>query len=304
MSTIRFFPHVQSLNSTYYSGIVGYTVNGNTQRSVMAHDGQVDPTHVAVLDQKPDITTRTVDVATVLAAVGFNGLALTEMTTWFQKGKDCGTRDATAVHAKAVATGGCAVMRALRAAHNQVVIAEIQSFLKSSDGLTDPLAWSYTQSLAGSVSAAAHYTLGPVYVTPSGGSRTQITVQDWELDPGIDVEPESDDGLTYPTYVGINKREPKVSINTPDIDHTNVIDMNGTIGEAELFLRKISEGGEGARVADGTAEHIKITIADGLILTDNVNAETDGKAQANMMVDCSYDGSNAIVVLEFDQAIA
>lgn len=303
MASIRSYPHAVSVNSSYFSGITGYDLNGNTQWSVESHDGEVDPSFVAVLDHKPDFTLRSQGVGSILAAVGFGGIALTDLTVLWKRGKDCGTRDSGSVHAKTVATSGCAVMRPLKATHNQIVEAEIQAYLKSSDGLTDPLTWSYTQALAGTISDVAHFTLGPVFVTPDGGSRTQITVSEWEVDPGIEVEPESHDGVPFPTYIGISQRMPKATLTTPDINHTQVVNMNGQIGSIELFLRKLAEGGTGSRVSNATEEHIKITLADGMLITDRVSAETKGQAAANIVFDATRNGTDAIMVIEFDAAI-
>lgn len=306
MASTRWYPHAMSVNETYFSGIRGYSHNGNTERSLEYHDGEVDPSYVATLDSKPDLSVRTVDIAGLLAAVQFDGLVLTELTAWWKKGADCGTRagSAATVHAKSVATSGCAVMRALRASHNQVVEAEVQAFLKSSNGLTDPWTWSFGAALAGAIADVDHFTLGPVFVTPSGGSRTQITVSDWEVDPGITVDPESHDGVPFPTFIGISKRAPKASLTTPDLDHTATVNMNGVVGSIELFLRKLNEGGTGGRVANATEEHIKLTLADGLLITETASAETDSESSASMVFDGTRDGTDPILEIEFDVAIA
>jgi len=51
----RWYPHAVSVNGTYFSGIQSYTMNGNVQKGIMAHDGQVDPSFACVLEQKPEI---------------------------------------------------------------------------------------------------------------------------------------------------------------------------------------------------------------------------------------------------------
>lgn len=304
MAMVRIYPHCVSVNSSYYSGIDGYEVNGNVQRSAEIHDGKVDPSYVATLEHKPDFTVRTKGVATLLAAIGFGGIALTDLTVHWKRGVSGGTRASGSVHAKTVATSGVAVMRPLRASHNQVVTAEFQAFLLSSTGLADPLTWTFSQALAGTIADVAHFTLGPVYVTPSGGSRTQIEVSEWELDPGIQIEPESSDGLPFPTYAGISERKPRAMFKTMDVNHLNTVNMNGRIGSVELFLRKLAEGGAGGRVANATEEHIKITIADGLILTDRAAAELSGQSAFDMAIDATRDGTNPIVDIDFDVAIA
>lgn len=304
MSSIRSYPHAVSINSTYYSGIVGYSVNPNTEKAILHHDGLVDPVYACALNQKPEISIRSVDLANVLAAVDFSGVALTELTTWFQKGADCATRASGTDHTKIVATSGCAVLMPLRATNNQIVEAEVQAYLKSSTGLADPFTITTGISLAGSTAATAKYTMGPVYITPSGGSRAQLTVSDWEFDPGIEIEAISDDGLPFPTYIAIHRRAPKFRCTYVDMSKLATYTFNGALGSIEAFLRKVSETGAGSRVANATEEHIKITIADGRYQTDDSSVDDGSTATGTLMHDATYDGTNPIVDIEFDVAIA
>lgn len=306
MASVRWYPHALSVNTTYFSGIRGYTPNANVERSLEHHDGEADPSFVATTNHKPDLAVRTVDVGGLLAAVQFDGLVLTELTAWWKKGADCGTRvaAATAAHAKSVATSGCMVMQSLRATHNEVVEAEVMAYLKSSDGLADPWTWTFSSALSGSIADVDHYTMGPVYFTPDGGARGAITASSWELDPGIEVTPESFDGVPFPTFLGISKRSPKATISTPDIAHLAVANQNGVVGTLELFLRKLAEGGTSGRVANATEEHILITIADGLLVAESANAETDSESGAQLVFDATRNGTDPIVLIEFDQAIA
>jgi hypothetical protein len=143
-----------------------------------------------------------------------------------------------------------------------------------------------------------------VFVTPDGGARTQISVSEWEVDPGIEVEPESHDGVPYPVFIGIGTRAPKATLTTPDINHLSLVNMNGRIGSIELFLRKLAEGGAGGRVANATEEHILITLADGLMITERASAESKGAASGNIVFDATRNGTDAIMAIEFDVAIA
>ena len=304
MATTKYYAHAIDLNGTYYSGVERSSMNGNTERSVIHTDGQVDPTNAALLSAAPALTVTTYNVAGLLAAVDFDGVAISSLTAFWKKGADCGTRASGSSHVKGVATSGCAVMRSLSASQGQRTTAEVEFFLNSSDGLTNPWTMSYSQALGGTLAEVTHYTMGPVFVTPSGGSRTQITASAWSLDPGIEVEQVATDGNTYPTYTGINKRAPTGSITTPDIAHVSTIPITGIVGSVEFFLRKISESTTSGRVSDAALEHIKITIADAKITAETSEANTDGSGTAEIAIDATYDMSNAIVAIAFDQAIA
>lgn len=300
----RWYIHAVSVNGTYFSGITSYTMNGNVQKGIMGHDGQVDPTFAAVLEQKPDLVIRTCDLSGLIEAVGFNALPVTELIVWWQKGVSCGTRASGSVHLKATAALGCAVMRTIAPQHNQVCEAEVQIFVRSSNGIADPWVWTESQALGGTIAPVDHFTLGPVYVTPDGGSRTNIPVNDWSLDPGINAEPVSNDGVSFADYVRIDKREPKFECTTPDVELVGDFPMNGVVAATEFFLRKISPGTAGGRVANATEEHIKFTIADGLGTMDTLQGDHGSEASAKFSLDATYNGTNAIVVIDFTAAIA
>jgi len=299
----RWYPHAVSVNGTYFSGIQSYTMNGNVQKGIMAHDGQVDPSFACVLEQKPDIVIRTVDLSGLIEAVGFNGVAVTELIVWWQKGVSCGTRASGSVHLKATASLGCAVLRTIAPQHGQICEAEVQIFVRS-NGTDDPWTWTASQALGGTVAAVEHFTLGPVYVTPDGGTRTNVPVNDWSLDPGINAEPVSNDGKAYPDYVRIDKREPKFDCSTPDVGLVTTLTMNGITGSVEFFLRKLSPGTTGGRVADATEEHIKFTLADGLGTMDTLQGDSNSEASAKFMFDPVYNQTDAIVAIDFTAAIA
>lgn len=300
----RYYIHAVSVNGTYFSGVTSYTMNSNMQKSIMGHDGQVDPTFAAKMDQKPDITIRTTDISGLIEAVGFAGLGVTELIIWFQKGVSCGTRASGSVHLKAVASLGCAVMRTISAQHNQVVEGEVQIFVRSSDGLTDPWTWTADQALGGTVAAVEHFTLGPVYITADGGSRVNIPVNDWSFDPGINAEPVSNDGLAFADYVRINTREPKFECTTSDMELASSFGMNGKSCITEFFLRKLSAATTGGRVANATEEHVKFTIAEGLGHVDTMQGDHGSEASAKIMVDATSNLTDAIVAIDFTAAIA
>ena len=299
----RWYPHAVSVNGTYFSGITNYSMNANVQKGIMAHDGQVDTSFACVLEQKPDIVIRTTDLAGLVAAVGFSGVAVTELIVWWQKGVSCGTRASCSVHLKAVASLGCAVLRTISPQQGQITEAEVQIFVRS-NGTSDPWTWTASQALGGTVTAVDHFTLGPVYVTPDGGSRTNVPVTDWSFDPGINAEPMANDGHAYPDYVKIDKREPKFDCTTPDVGLVTTLTMNGITGTVECFLRKLSPGTTGGRVADATEEHIKFTFADGLGTMETLQGDCNREATAKFMFDPTYNQTDAIVAIDFTAAIA
>lgn len=302
MAADRYTIHAVTINGTTFSGIKSYTMNANMTSSFEVHDGQAYPTFGAVLDQAPDLVIRTVDIAGLVAAVGMTPLAITSITVFWQKRADCGTRASGNVHLKATATTGCAVLRPISPQDNQIVEAEIHIYVTSSDGLTDPWTWTDNQALSGTIQPVAHYTLGPVTVTPSAESAVAVPCKSWTFDPGIQGETDTTDGLPFHNYYDVESISPTLEVMTPDASVVMALTMKPKVAAAVFYLRKMQESGIG-RVANATAEHIKFTIADCIVNTSAINGSVGQKADTTVTFGVTYDGSNSPVVINFASAI-
>ncbi len=100
------------------------------------------------------------------------------------------------------------------------------------------------------------YTLGKVVL-----NATTIQPQNVSIDFGVDVAKYSSGSALYPEFVGARGFSPVITVETLDSTVAGTIGLTGAYYAAAqivLYFRKRSEGG--TFVADGTAEHIKLTL--------------------------------------------
>lgn len=300
----RYTIHAVTINGTTFSGIRSYSVNANLEASFEPHDGLINPNFGAVLNQKPDVVIRTVDMAGLVAATGMAPLTITAITIFWQKRANCGTRASGSVHLKCVASSACAVLRPISATNNQITEAEIQIHMLSSDGLTNPWTWTDAVALSGTVQTVAHYTLGPVSIDPDGVTAAfAVPVTSWTFDPGINGETDSTDGLPFVDYYDVETIAPTFECTTPDVSLVMNALQTAQVAAVTFYLRKMSETGIG-RVANATEEHISFTIADCVVHSPMLSGSAGQKAEQTIRLGATYDGSNAIAVIDFTAAIA
>lgn len=283
------------------SGVTGLTVNHNINAMTMGHDGEVDPTFAAIMDSAPAAQIRCADVKTVIDEIPINGLALTLCNFFYQAWASKGARASGSAHLKGAATSGIAVLRRISAQHNQLAEIEAEALLLSSDGLTQPITFTDSSALAGTVAEVAHYTLGPVMLTVSGGSATAINVQGWDLDTGINLSAISDNGLPFPTDYSIESRDPTITIRSHELSKLAATGMLGAQFAIDLYLRKVTK--HGTRVANATEEHIKCSIAEALLHTDNSEGSHPGAGSMSVMVKPIFDGTNDIIAFDTTSAL-
>lgn len=142
----------------------------------------------------------------------------------------------------------------------------------------DPLI--FTNSVALTItSALAHiFTLGPVKL-----NGTFLTgVEEWTLDNQLQDRIVHSDGDPFPTYAGIDRYMPKLTIQCNNLAYLNTYGTRGTaLSALSLFARK--KLASGINVADATAEHIKFAATTGTIKARQ--ATVDGIKKAEVTVD-------------------
>lgn len=286
--------HMLNLNGTGYSGVNQYSIKSGVSFGPQTHDGEVYPSFGAVLEQKPTISASSADVKGVLDALGFIGLPLTSFTGFWQQCENKGSRLTTSSHLKGTASSGMAVITGIRPSHNQVVAVDFDIYLITSDGITAPLAWADSQALTGTPAAVSHYTLGPCVL--NYGSAGTVACQSWEYDPAVTVETTSDDGKPFPDFACIMNCEPKFTCSSPDMSKVmNEAPIAGASVIADFYLRKLAANG--SRIADATAEHIKIRFASAVSFMDDQSANHPGFASSSIQVH-AIKGVNPIIAID------
>ena len=147
-------------------------------------------------------------------------------------------------------------------------------------------------SLPVAASDNERFALGPVTVE----SVSLTHLRSFELAFGLTVETEGDGSSIYDTFASIATIQPIITLRGIDIEwlHSTNIPWLGkaaTHTNTAIYLRRRASGG--SFVADGQAQHIKITAA-GLATIgpcfDATGAVTAGEVTLTMP--CKYDGTN------------
>lgn len=296
MASKRYVLHNCTVNGTVISGITQQRVGGGVNFGASTYDGLDAPSFGAVNDQKPTITITTLDIKSILdmisLATGY--LAITSFIGFWKRVENLGGRMSTASHLKYLASSGLAVINNISPQHNQPVTVDVDLNFVSSDGITNPLVPYDSQSLSGTSTTCSEYTLGPCVL--DYGVAGSVPCESWSYDAGNSIDPQSNDGLPFPDYCALMNREPKFTANSPDL--SEVMDRAPIAGAqvaADFYLRKMAP--HGARVADATAEHIKIRFANAVAFTDSQDNTYPGFASNSIQVH-AIKGTNPIISVD------
>jgi len=284
-------------------GIQNVNRDSGDEEVVIASDGLVDPTFVAMIQQRPVVNFETVKIAHALAICGIGGYAIAaDADMYWQKMKQGGTRESTG-HIKVTAGTGLLIPQPINASQGGEATIGYRLLPISDDGVNAPLTVATGQSLAGSPAVDEAFTVGPAKY---GASMIQGVTQS-TIDLGLREVVEGSDGETYATFAGIDGREPSITVQTKDIAVAE-----STIGRAgqkidgtspfKVWLRKKAQGG--GNVAAGTAEHVLFTVNAGRIVLASDEAQHDSTGTATLRITPVHDGTNDIVAVSTGAAIA
>ncbi len=289
------------VSDIFIKGISNQSIDPAIEEMLLASDGMVDSSFVAVGKQEPAITFDTTMIASVLAKIGISGLKIAAdidepgVEFWFQKVAKGGTREAGSNHLKMTVAEGILVPRQLRATHGGGTPASLSMECKPSwDGTNDPIVIAASQALSGTPGVSEAFTCGPVKINGSAVPG----VQDITIDFGITLFVLSSDGQIWPTFIAIQDRKPKITISTLEALVLNTFGLSGA-AQAEtdsvIYLRKIAQGG--TRVANNVAEHISFTVDEGLIKPTAISGAHGQQQTAGIEIIPTYDDANAILAV-------
>lgn len=163
------------------------------------------------------------------------------------------------------------VPTSISAQQNQNAVMSVATHFYLPTGLV-PVTDSDAQDL-GSQSFVGTHTLGPCYITPSGGSTTQVTqVTGVTITPGIEVFTFHGDGQVYPQWVSIINVDPVIEIQTKNFTHVNSYGpIGGGVDAVNIYLRNRAVGG--TFVADITATHVQFSFGVSLATIQSITAD-------------------------------
>lgn len=293
-------------NDFFLDQITNQSHNFNQNIVKMMSDGAADPTFSAVGKLSSDIKFTTGKVATALANGGLSGFVIDSDGTnpgvdfYLQQHQPGGTRKTGSDHIKATLANGILVPQSLSAGSEDPAKLEFLA-VGVYDGTNDPISYTLNQALpADTISADQMFFSGPVSI-----NGTAIEgVQSFDLDFGVNLNRKGGDGLPYDTFVNIANREPVIKFTTLDVDTAlSLVGPNGAghTADCHYYLRKAADGG--TRVADATAQHIKLSTHKGSIIVRSINGGSGEIVGAEVEIHPVYDGTNDVITINTASAI-
>ncbi len=295
-------PHVLyavSIGGSLIDQVTEQNVSTGLQEIIEGADGGVDATFAAAMLVEPLVSFTTTDIKAALDAVGINGAAISsDVILFFQALAEGGTRQGATSHLKLTVVKGMVVPRTLNAAQGEKATISLDILPVSADGLASPITIATGQSLTGSPTVSAMWTLGQVKA-----NNADLPDVDAQIDFGINVIRESADGQVYATFSAIMDRRPVISFTTPNVTALSTYGLAGAARASStiLTLRKMDEGA--TRVADATIVHISFVVNEGRISVRDVTGAHGERLGASMQITPTFDGTNAVIVIDTTAAI-
>jgi hypothetical protein len=289
------------------TGIRDFNVDTAITEALNGSDGLVDPTFVTIDSQMPVISFTSTDIATVLDVIGISGLAIpitVELTddyldAFFMSKDEGATNYATSVHTMLTVNKGLIIPRTINASNTPPATISCD-VIATYDGTNDPVVIATSQALADGAGMTTNFVCGKVSL--NGAAVTSI--ESITIDFGIKVNPQRGGGDVWPSFVTIWERIPSITFTTTDVSQLNTLTLPGVAQAATdsiVYLRKCSAGG--ARVANGTSEHISFSIAQGHLQVSTIGGSHGAPLMAQLKITPSDNQSDSILAIDTTAAI-
>lgn len=285
-------------------GLRNITVRSGSDVRADRTGGDIYPRYIAMYAQNPVATFRCVALQDILDQVGLTGLAIANngVEIFAQEFEEGATVKSGANHRKFLVNEGIIVPRRLICDHQQDAELEYD-ILPTYDGTNDPVIESDSNALPTAPSDNERFTIGAFTIESIVcGQITRV-----EIDFGILARVASADSDRYNTHASIRAIEPVITLTGTDLQwlkSTNIPRTGKAVTHAntKMYLRKRSTNAAGF-VANGTAEHIKLTAA-GMAAIEGVFEDNDDEPSGiTLTLTTNYDGSNAPITINTASAI-
>lgn len=277
--------------ATVYDAVIGSTTLKQVMRSSYAPGGNVivgrasgavDPAALYGGVAEPKATFESADVAGVVTGISVStGLYVSAGTISipYNERAGGGSFQGETSHNVLSGTTGLAIPTRFSAGQDdEAATAEIEMWFQSSDGVTNPVSITGSQTLSAQAFNAM-YALGPVAIDGSALPGVQRV----EVVPGITVLVRRAGGGLWPISLYIQARNPTITITFDDFDALAAFETAyDAISSAAVYFRKRAEGS--SFVADATEEHIKFSFADGIFVPQDVSGQGQETGQASIML--------------------
>lgn len=255
-----------------------HTLDHGVSTLLTADSGQAWADHGAVASAAPMVRFSTLDIGAALDALGVGGYALVtgagqnQMAFYYLSKANKGVRSSGSVHRRIRVVDGLVVPERLSVGVGGWARMTYACHARY-DGTNDPVQFDASQAAPTASAVDDVYGLGKFVLngTDLGG------VQSVEVDFGIEVDKKRSEADVYPTFVGINRMRPRVTVQTFEPVNLATLGITGT-GSAStnslLYLQHVTKYGQ--RTADATTSHLSLTFGGWLASPGTNPASQDG----------------------------
>jgi hypothetical protein len=291
---------LNSGNAVNIGGVTDMQVDTGTETASDDSGNVYDETR-SIVSQKPEAQLRLKSLASVLNYVGLAGYCISSdgshpgVRLFGRVLNDCKSPPAATDNPRYTVGKGLVHLTSLSAQRGQD--AEIGLAVHAiTDGTNAPLAGVYSSVTLPTGLSVEQYTLGHARV----GNITISDLASLQLDFGIQISGKDPDmGNVWPESVAVRKILPVLTMtcyNPTILDDSTGIPLAGkqaTHAQTIIYLKK--RANYSTFVADGTAQHIRITMGGILTVTQAFSGSGNGEATTVFRLEGVHDGSTVPV---------
>lgn len=297
--------------STVIAGLTNLNTSLNPEVQNESGIGTPFPQFAVITAQKPRVAFASKAVAAALGVTGSTGAKIdgtNGFLAYYAKIGDDGLPASGSVHRTYTANRGLLLPRRLNCNHRQSAMLDMEALLFSADGAAHPVAVADNVALPTLAQNNEQHTLAGITFGISGSVTTFGCAQSLSIDFGSGAETIGCGSDLYDAHLQLPSVKPVITITGIDAivfaGTGGVPAVGKTLDHANtaIYLRKYSESGIGF-VANGTAEHIKIT-CNGLAVVTQHNAQGTTRGEVTLQITGSWDGTNAPLQIDTASEIA
>lgn len=297
--------HALKIGTNWIGGILKQSARNAARIEAKPTAGSVYAQQITINEVKNSFMFTTLNVQKALAVLGFSGLALgsgVSAELYEIQWTNDGAIAAGSVHRKLVFANGRALLRRISGQHRADVSGDIEVFAISSDGTTNPVAFTGSVAMPALVDDARHTILGGTLGGVSVGC-----MQSFDIDFGIDIESLGCNSDIFDTRLQVNAISPKITVNTlaAELVGGSFPTTGKLCTHADSFLKLRKRTPKlGTFVADATAEHIFISFDGTALPTTMFDGSNNDDGTATIETTCRFDGTNTPIVFNPAYALA
>ena len=282
--SVLFALHGINTPSNFYAQLENAQLQLGAQILTVQPSGHTQPLFRAVQSQVPTIEFGTPDVATILDECGLDGVDTSagNVDLYEVAVSNLGTRvaPATTSHNRYRVAESLFYVASIDAPHNGVAMASGR-IMPNYDGTNEPVVPTGSVALAGTGQPSSHFGAGPVEI--AGAALTGV--ERIQIEFGVELFQVGASSELWPSFTAIARIVPRILITTVTTPAIASYGIDGTAisGDGvELWLRKYQA--DGSRVSNATAEHIKLTVTDGIIVPETLSTSGNAPNQVTLAI--------------------